>query len=190
MKTPGLQLKERRDQLGLSQEDIASQLHISLRILERLERDEYSSMRDELLFQKGYLKAYGRFLGLSEKDLSEGLEQLLGLNSSDESLMINRKESLKKQAILRPERLPALLEKKQIKKITGATVFFTIIIVFILGHYFYNAASVVSTQSASSHSEKSTPSAIRPIDQKEDVVEASRPNKKSGQKINNLHMDF
>lgn len=65
---PGQRLAEAREAQGLALEDVASQLRLSLHILQALERDDYDQL-PPAAFVTGYLRSYARLLGLPEQEI-------------------------------------------------------------------------------------------------------------------------
>jgi len=65
---PGMRLQEARVKLGLSVEDVASRLCLRVKVIESLEADHYSDFAG-LVFTRGYLRAYARFVGLDAEDI-------------------------------------------------------------------------------------------------------------------------
>lgn len=65
---PGMRLQEARVKLGLSVEDVASRLCLRVKVIESLEADHYSDFAG-LVFTRGYLRAYARFVGLDAGDI-------------------------------------------------------------------------------------------------------------------------
>jgi cytoskeleton protein RodZ len=65
---PGDRLQAARIQLGLSIEDIASRMHLSLGILQSIEENNFDSLTAPI-FVKGYLRAYARLVSLDENEM-------------------------------------------------------------------------------------------------------------------------
>ncbi len=66
--SPGRRLRIARQARGMSQADIAAQLHLSSTIINALETDEHERMPGPV-FVRGYLRNYARLLGLDENDV-------------------------------------------------------------------------------------------------------------------------
>ena len=64
----GTLLKQKREQLGLSQKQIADRLRLRVSIIESIDNNEFSS---DLVatFTKGYLRSYAKAVGISEADV-------------------------------------------------------------------------------------------------------------------------
>ncbi len=65
---PGDQLQAARIQQGLSIEDVATRMHLSLGILELIEENNFEDLTAPI-FVKGYLRAYARLVSLDEDEM-------------------------------------------------------------------------------------------------------------------------
>jgi cytoskeleton protein RodZ len=74
---PGAALKQARERLNRSIEDVARALHLSPRLIEALERDSYQGL-PPVTFVRGYLKNYARLLGLREQEIVEAYHRAVG----------------------------------------------------------------------------------------------------------------
>ena len=66
--TPGTVLKAAREAQGMSEREAADRLNLMPQYVALLERDEYQLLRSPS-FARGYVKAYGRMLGVDERHL-------------------------------------------------------------------------------------------------------------------------
>lgn len=66
--TPGSLLKAAREAQGLSEREAADRLKLMPNYVGILERDDYQALRSPP-FARGYVRSYGRLLGLDEKHL-------------------------------------------------------------------------------------------------------------------------
>ena len=73
--TPGSLLKAAREEQGLSQREAADRLNFMPGYVAILERDDYQALRSPP-FARGYIKAYGRLLGIDEGRLLEVFDQM------------------------------------------------------------------------------------------------------------------
>ena len=73
--TPGLLLKAAREKQGMTEREAADSLNLMPNYVEILERDDYKSLRSPP-FARGYVKAYGRMLGLHEETLMSVFDQI------------------------------------------------------------------------------------------------------------------
>jgi len=60
---PGLRLREARERLGLSREEVAERLHLQAAQVEALEHDDYAHFPAPI-FIRGHLHNYARQLGI------------------------------------------------------------------------------------------------------------------------------
>jgi len=65
---PGDQLQAARIKQGLSIEDVASRMHLSLGILKSIEENNFESLTAPI-FVKGYLRSYARLVSLDENEM-------------------------------------------------------------------------------------------------------------------------
>lgn len=72
---PGKVLKEKRESLNLTIEDIAGKLHLRPSIIEGLESDSYDP-EVSTTFTKGYIRLYAKHLGLDAQPLLEQFDNL------------------------------------------------------------------------------------------------------------------
>lgn len=73
--TPGTLLRAARESQGLSEREAADRLNFMPDYVTILERDDYQALRSPP-FARGYIKAYGRLLGLDEELLMSVFEQV------------------------------------------------------------------------------------------------------------------
>ena len=74
--TPGSLLSAARKVQGMSEREAADRLNLMPDYVGILERDDYQALRSPT-FARGYVKAYGRLLGLDEKHLLAVFDQLV-----------------------------------------------------------------------------------------------------------------
>ena len=72
----GMKLRQAREQKGYSIGEVAERLKLSARQIEGLESGNYEGM-PELVFVRGFLRTYARFLGLEEHEVSAYLDQII-----------------------------------------------------------------------------------------------------------------
>ena len=73
--TPGSLLKKARMAQGMSEREAADRLNLMPNYVAILERDDYQALRSPP-FARGYVKAYGRLLGLDERHLMSVFDAL------------------------------------------------------------------------------------------------------------------
>jgi cytoskeleton protein RodZ len=64
----GSLLVESREQAGLSQDDVAKDLHLDLQVIKALESDAFDEL-PEPTYVRGYIRSYARLLSLTPEDL-------------------------------------------------------------------------------------------------------------------------
>jgi cytoskeletal protein RodZ len=67
----GTLLKEKREKLGLSLEEVSSAIKVRTQYLRILEEDINENEIPEAVYMLGYLKLYANFLGLDGKEIVE-----------------------------------------------------------------------------------------------------------------------
>jgi cytoskeleton protein RodZ len=73
--TPGTLLKTAREELELSQREVADRLHLMPGYPAIIERDDYNALRHKA-FARGYVKAYGKLVGVDERLLLSAFDRL------------------------------------------------------------------------------------------------------------------
>ena len=73
--TPGTLLRAAREVQGMSEREAADRLNFMPDYVTILERDDYQALRSPS-FARGYVKAYGRLLGLDEEQLMSVFDQV------------------------------------------------------------------------------------------------------------------
>lgn len=73
--SPGLILKNAREQRGLSQADIAKRLNLRLALVRDIEHDRFDQ-KTASTFTRGYLKTYAKFVGANEQDVLSAYDRL------------------------------------------------------------------------------------------------------------------
>ena len=90
---PGALLRAAREKARLSEEDVASELHITVKKVHALEGDDYQQLHSDI-FIRGYLRGYAKLVDLEPEALLENYAQArrqAGLDSDEEQnpLQIN-----------------------------------------------------------------------------------------------------
>jgi cytoskeleton protein RodZ len=134
---PGDQLQAARILQGLSIEDVASRMHLSLDILQAIEENNFNDITAPI-FVKGYLRAYARMVSLNEDEMIQCYSELYSNNDPP----INVTSSL------RPEM------SSQNAGIKWATYLVIIMLIALLSAWWWNKTqnnleSIVSSSEAS-----------------------------------------
>ncbi|MUK63384.1 DUF4115 domain-containing protein [Aliivibrio fischeri] len=72
---PGLLLKEAREELNLTLEDISSRLRLRVEVLEQIEADQFD-MGKLATFTRGYYRSYAKVVNVPEQKVLDALDQL------------------------------------------------------------------------------------------------------------------
>ena len=83
MESPGEYLKRERELRGVSLQEISEKLRLSVRRLERLEKDDYERLPHPT-YVRGFIRSYCRELGLDENDAVLRFEAYLKEQSKKE----------------------------------------------------------------------------------------------------------
>ncbi|MBF0803069.1 MULTISPECIES: helix-turn-helix domain-containing protein [unclassified Neisseria] len=78
----GLKLRQVREQKGYSIGEVAERLKLSARQIEGLESGNYEMM-PELVFVRGFLRTYGRFLDLDDNEVAAFLDRIMPQNRNN-----------------------------------------------------------------------------------------------------------
>ena len=81
--SPGALLKEAREAQELSQREVADRLHLMPGYPAIIECDEFHTLRHPA-FARGYVKAYGKLLGVDEMQLLEAFDRLQAASADPE----------------------------------------------------------------------------------------------------------
>ena len=80
--TVGMRLRARREEMGLSLDEVAQRTRVPLRHLEAIEHGNFTNL-PSITYAMGFAKAYARVVGVDEVELGRDLRQELG-SSFDE----------------------------------------------------------------------------------------------------------
>ena len=98
---PGAQLGQVREKKGLTKEHVASKLHLRVKIIELLEKDDYEQM-PEPVFIMGYIRAYAKLLAVSPEPYIEAFNnQYTTDNKPEKALWQSKRESNKSELVVR-----------------------------------------------------------------------------------------
>lgn len=93
---PGEILRKRREELGLTQENIAQRLRLKTSIIENIETNHFES-HQVATFIRGYFRSYAKLVGISEKDILAALEESgRGKHKEQPMQSFSQKNKLKK----------------------------------------------------------------------------------------------
>ena len=74
---PGHILRQVREEKGLSQQEVARELHLTSRVINGLEIDDFSHVNSPI-FARGYIRSYARHLGLDADELVAEYDAVYG----------------------------------------------------------------------------------------------------------------
>ncbi|MCY3768038.1 MAG: helix-turn-helix transcriptional regulator [Gammaproteobacteria bacterium] len=123
--TAGKKLSEARIAYGLSVEEVAENLNLSIHSVEALERDDYESLPG-YTFAKGYLRSYAALLHLDPKDILASVELV-----PEELLDIASPKSMAKSGSRRGAIHKKRPRGRVFKRIVLAVVFVALVLVGI-----------------------------------------------------------
>ena len=115
--TPGTLLKAAREAQGIPEREAADRLNLMPGYVAILERDDYDALRSPA-FARGYVKAYGKMLGLDEEQLLASFDQL---RAADQSTGKKRIETR-----------PLQLQRTGLGVVIGLAVLFLLVVVLWL----------------------------------------------------------
>jgi cytoskeleton protein RodZ len=81
---PGRALREARESLGLTVEQVAERLHLSIGTVQALEADDYAGL-PPAIFVRGYLKNFARQVGLDQRSVVSAFDREWGPEASPAS---------------------------------------------------------------------------------------------------------
>lgn len=76
----GLRLKKARENLRLSEKEVATRLHLNYKVINTIENEDFVNGPPSV-FMKGYIRSYARLLNMTETEITQAIERLeLGIN--------------------------------------------------------------------------------------------------------------
>ncbi|MBR2708409.1 MAG: helix-turn-helix domain-containing protein [Bacilli bacterium] len=130
MKEIGRKLKEAREEIGVSIEEVAEDLKIRPAQIENIENGDSSVFKDK--FNLKYLiRDYSKYLGLNKEDLVDEYNEYLFDYTSKISLE-DIKAAKKERGEAKRIRSPYTAEKKNKRKIIIMFLYFVIVILIVL----------------------------------------------------------
>ena len=132
MQGPGQILKEARERVNLSTQDIADKMKLKKALIEDIEQDNYD-IDISLTFVRGYLKLYAKHVNVSEEDILGAFE----------SLSTQKKEPVKLQSFSR--RVANQANDDKLMLVTYLIVAAVVALVVIW--WFQQSSTITSTES-------------------------------------------
>lgn len=96
MKEIGQLLKDKRESLKISLEEVAVSTKISVKILQALEEGDLNKLPAKP-FVRGFIQSYSKFLGLDVKEILEKFQQAVGTTNPKAEIVLPETENLEKQ---------------------------------------------------------------------------------------------
>lgn len=151
MASIGQELGNTRREKGLSIEDVAHETHIHTSTIRSIEADDFS-MFPSVAYAKSFIRNYSEFLDVDVADFLEDLSTSETNRFSDNELMGEMKDTIKKDSLFRTGKKP-LFSRRRSGKSGGAPVFLNFILAVLIAalviFYFlgYNASSIDEAKS-------------------------------------------
>lgn len=134
MKEIGEEFKEKRQEIGITIEEVSSDLGKDTLLIENLESGNHKVFKD-VLELKDMVKIYAKYLGLNDEKLLEEIDDFLFEKTSKISIE-DIKERLKQEKDKRKDekkvRTPYTLEYENKKNITLVIILFIIVVILVL----------------------------------------------------------
>ncbi len=113
MKEIGAKLKEARENMGISAEEVSSDLNVTLKQIENIESGNMEAFKD-IFYLKYFIRDYAKYLGLNKEDLVDEFNEYLFDYTSKLSLDEIKKaqKEEKKDKIEKKIKSPYTIERK------------------------------------------------------------------------------
>ena len=76
MKEIGEKLKEARENMGISMEEVAGDLNVNIKQIENIESGNMEAFKD-IFYLKYFIRDYAKYLGLNKEDLVDEFNEYL-----------------------------------------------------------------------------------------------------------------
>ncbi len=142
MKELGNKLKDRRESMGYSHEEIAKLTSLNVVTIRKLEEGDLATFNDELTYVPYYLKNYCKILDIDYSELRVKLND--SIQSYTESIKITKQKEIKKVEE-NIKRSTVTYSNKQQKKSSNKLIFVFIFVVLILvaiAFFYFNKKQV------------------------------------------------
>ena len=133
MKEIGEQFKEKREEIGISKEEVASDLKLDLVLIENLENGNHKVFKD-ILELKDVVSTYAKYLGLDDEKLLGDLDDFIFEKTSKISIE-DIEERLKEEESKKETKkisTPYTIEYETKKNMTSIVIILIVIIVLVL----------------------------------------------------------
>jgi cytoskeletal protein RodZ len=114
MKEIGEKLKEARENMGISMEEVSSDLNVNIKQIENIESGNMEAFKD-IFYLKYFIRDYAKYLGLNKEDLVDEFNEYLFDYTSKLSLDEIKKaqKEEKKDKIEKKIKSPYTVERKR-----------------------------------------------------------------------------
>jgi len=114
MKEIGEKLKEARENMGISMEEVSSDLNVNIKQIENIESGNMEAFKD-IFYLKYFIRDYAKYLGLNKEDLVDEFNEYLFDYTSKLSLDEIKKaqKEEKKDKIEKKIKSPYTIERKR-----------------------------------------------------------------------------
>ena len=133
MKEIGEQFKEKREEIGITLEEVSSDLNKDIILVENLESGNHKVFKD-ILELKDMVKIYAKYLGLDDEILLVDLDDFLFEKTSNISIE-DIKERLKEENKKKQEkkvRTPYTIEYESKKNVTLIMILVIIVVILVI----------------------------------------------------------
>ena len=134
MKEIGEEFKEKREEIGITIEEVSSDLGKDVILIENLESGNHKVFKD-ILELKDMVKTYAKYLGLDDEKLLGELDDFLFEKTSKISIEDIQKRLKQEQAKRKEEkkvRTPYTLEFENKKNLTLVAILFIVVVILVL----------------------------------------------------------
>lgn len=132
--TVGECLKSKREELGMSLYDLANKLKIKLEYLENLENNFYDGLPPQV-YVKGFIRSYADFAGFNSEKMVDMYRREMAVKNKIEKVPANKvrekRFSLSNYPIITPK---------------VVTIFFSVLVLAVVGYYFWHQISSFSSE--------------------------------------------
>lgn len=133
MKEIGEKLKEARENMGISMEEVAGDLNVNIKQIENIESGNMEAFKD-IFYLKYFIRDYAKYLGLNKEDLVDEFNEYLFDYTSKLSLEEIKKaqKEEKKDKLEKKIKSPYTIERKRGFYIPPILIYVLIIILIVL----------------------------------------------------------
>lgn len=137
MKEIGEKLKEARESIGVSIEEVAEDLKLEPEKIENIENGNIEAFKD-VFSLKYFIRDYAKYLGLDKEALVDDFNEYLFDYTSKLSI-----DDIKKEIKLKAEDVPAIkspytMENKNEKRFQIITYIAIVVLLFAIGYFIFN----------------------------------------------------